>query len=198
MTAEERDPKFLHRRALPRKMRGLRARREKGSGQPAGLSHQRAVRPRISLGACSTIRTPSSPTRCCDPELQDHGHFRGRHGQHRRHAEAGGANAISTTAASSRRARRCRRCCTSCSTTNGRAKVSNIPTSANCSRANICWRATGTPRGLKAKQAVDRQLWRRHVDYLDKFLKRASHADEAGAPRHWHSAGARPKNIERS
>jgi hypothetical protein len=32
---------------------------------------------------------------------------------------------------------------------------------------------------LKAKQAVDRRLWRRHADYLDKFLKRASHASEA-------------------
>jgi hypothetical protein len=33
---------------------------------------------------------------------------------------------------------------------------------------------------LAAKQRVDRMLWRRHVDYLDKFLKRVSHADEAG------------------
>lgn len=33
---------------------------------------------------------------------------------------------------------------------------------------------------LKAKQAVDRRLWRRHVEYLDKFMKRPSHADEAG------------------
>ena len=32
---------------------------------------------------------------------------------------------------------------------------------------------------LTAKQKIDRQLWLRHVDYLDKFLKRASHADEA-------------------
>ncbi len=32
---------------------------------------------------------------------------------------------------------------------------------------------------LGAKQAVDRRLWRRHVEYLDKFLKRASYADEA-------------------
>ncbi len=32
---------------------------------------------------------------------------------------------------------------------------------------------------LKAKQTVDRKLWRRHVEYLDKFSKRASHADEA-------------------
>jgi hypothetical protein len=32
---------------------------------------------------------------------------------------------------------------------------------------------------LKAKQTVDRKLWRRHVEYLDRFLKRASHADEA-------------------
>ena len=32
---------------------------------------------------------------------------------------------------------------------------------------------------LKAKQAVDHKLWRRHVEYLDKFLKRTSHADEA-------------------
>ena len=32
---------------------------------------------------------------------------------------------------------------------------------------------------LKAKQSVDRTLWKRHVEYLDKFLKRASHSDEA-------------------
>jgi hypothetical protein len=32
---------------------------------------------------------------------------------------------------------------------------------------------------LQAKQAVDRKLWKRHVEYLDKFAKRASHADEA-------------------
>jgi hypothetical protein len=32
---------------------------------------------------------------------------------------------------------------------------------------------------LAAKQQVDRRLWRRHAEYLDKFLKRASHADEA-------------------
>ena len=32
---------------------------------------------------------------------------------------------------------------------------------------------------LAAKQKIDRQLWRQHVDYLDRFLKRASHAEEA-------------------
>src|ERR1019366_8674920 len=32
---------------------------------------------------------------------------------------------------------------------------------------------------LTAKQSVDRDLWRRHVEYLTKFMKRASHADEA-------------------
>jgi hypothetical protein len=32
---------------------------------------------------------------------------------------------------------------------------------------------------LRAKQEVDRRLWRRHVDYLERFLKKASHADEA-------------------
>jgi hypothetical protein len=32
---------------------------------------------------------------------------------------------------------------------------------------------------LVAKQHVDRKLWRRHIDYLEKFLKRPSHADEA-------------------
>jgi hypothetical protein len=32
---------------------------------------------------------------------------------------------------------------------------------------------------LRAKQKIDRQLWRRHVDYLNQFLKRASHASEA-------------------
>jgi hypothetical protein len=32
---------------------------------------------------------------------------------------------------------------------------------------------------LKAKQAIDRNLWRRHADYLDRFSKRAGYADEA-------------------
>lgn len=32
---------------------------------------------------------------------------------------------------------------------------------------------------LKAKQNVDRKLWKRHVEYLDKFQKRPTHTDEA-------------------
>ena len=32
---------------------------------------------------------------------------------------------------------------------------------------------------LKARQSLDRKLWRSHVEYLDRFLKRSSHADEA-------------------
>jgi hypothetical protein len=32
---------------------------------------------------------------------------------------------------------------------------------------------------LAARQKVDVRLWRRNIEYLDKFLKRASHADEA-------------------
>jgi hypothetical protein len=52
---------------------------------------------------------------------------------------------------------------------------------------------------LKAKQAVDRKLWRRHVDYLDKFLKRASHADEAarlGIPHRLARARKRLEEVE--
>jgi hypothetical protein len=32
---------------------------------------------------------------------------------------------------------------------------------------------------LAAKQQIDQRLWRRHVDYLDRFLKKSSYADEA-------------------
>ncbi len=32
---------------------------------------------------------------------------------------------------------------------------------------------------LKARQVVERQLWRRHANYLERFLKAMSHADEA-------------------
>jgi hypothetical protein len=32
---------------------------------------------------------------------------------------------------------------------------------------------------LKERQTVERKLWTRHARYLDKFLKRKSHADEA-------------------
>src|SRR5262249_49086482 len=32
---------------------------------------------------------------------------------------------------------------------------------------------------LDAKQQIDRRLWRRHINYLERFLKKSSHADEA-------------------
>ena len=32
---------------------------------------------------------------------------------------------------------------------------------------------------LAAKQEIDRRLWQRHVRYLEKFLKRPSHAEES-------------------
>lgn len=32
---------------------------------------------------------------------------------------------------------------------------------------------------LKAKQSIDRKLWRRHIEYLDRFAKRPSHAGES-------------------
>jgi len=32
---------------------------------------------------------------------------------------------------------------------------------------------------LAAKQAIDRRLWRRHLEYLDRFLKKSSYAEEA-------------------
>jgi len=32
---------------------------------------------------------------------------------------------------------------------------------------------------LAAKQKIDRRLWRRHVEYLARFVKMTSHADEA-------------------
>jgi hypothetical protein len=32
---------------------------------------------------------------------------------------------------------------------------------------------------LAAKQGIDRALWRRHVAYLERFLKRPGYADEA-------------------
>ena len=52
---------------------------------------------------------------------------------------------------------------------------------------------------LKAKQAVDRDLWRRHADYLHKFLKRGSHADEAarlGIADRWQHARKILEQIE--
>ncbi len=52
---------------------------------------------------------------------------------------------------------------------------------------------------LTAKQKVDRQLWRRHIDYLERFLKRNTHADEAarlGIPGRLAKARATLANIE--
>lgn len=52
---------------------------------------------------------------------------------------------------------------------------------------------------LRAKQAVDRRLWQRHVEYLDKFLKRASHAEEAvrlGVPHRLARARKKLEDVE--
>jgi hypothetical protein len=32
---------------------------------------------------------------------------------------------------------------------------------------------------LEAKQSIDRRLWKKHIDYLDRFAKKASHAEES-------------------
>ena len=61
----------------------------------------------------------------------------------------------------------------------GGQRARAIPNSANCSRARILLASDWYAARLAAKQKIDRQLWRRHVEYLDRFLKRASHADEA-------------------
>jgi hypothetical protein len=52
---------------------------------------------------------------------------------------------------------------------------------------------------LKAKQAIDAALWRRHADYLDKFQKRSSHADEAvrlGIPHRLVRARSKLEEVE--
>ena len=52
---------------------------------------------------------------------------------------------------------------------------------------------------LKARQSVDIKLWRRHADYLDKFLKRTSHADEAarlGIAGRWEQARKTLARVE--
>ncbi len=52
---------------------------------------------------------------------------------------------------------------------------------------------------LKAKQGVDIKLWRRHVEYLERFHKRASHADEAarlGIPRRLARARKKLEDVE--
>jgi phosphoenolpyruvate carboxykinase (diphosphate) len=54
---------------------------------------------------------------------------------------------------------------------------------------------------LQARQTVDRKLWRRHVDYLDKFLKRTSHAEEAarlGLPHRLVRARKKLEEVESS
>jgi hypothetical protein len=37
---------------------------------------------------------------------------------------------------------------------------------------------------LKARQGVERRLWRRNVDYLDRFLKNSNYSEESQRPRH--------------
>ena len=57
-----------------------------------------------------------------------------------------------------------------------------------------CWRATGMPRGWRRNRRLTAQLWRRHVDYLDQFLKRAEPRRRGRAPGHRRPPGARPEN----
>lgn len=52
---------------------------------------------------------------------------------------------------------------------------------------------------LSAKQQIDQRLWRRHVDYLSRFLKKSTYADEAarlGIPARLASAKATLAEVE--
>jgi len=54
---------------------------------------------------------------------------------------------------------------------------------------------------LAAKQKIERQLWRRHVEYLDKFQKRASHTQESvrlGIPHRLVRARKKLEEVESS
>ena len=65
MSPEERDPQFLIANGYPRKMRGFRARRENRSWPAGSASASTRVSSAPFSAACSTIRTPCSPTKCC-------------------------------------------------------------------------------------------------------------------------------------
>ena len=61
----------------------------------------------------------------------------------------------------------------------GGQRAGAIRNSAECSRGNTLLASDWYAARLAAKQKIDRRLWQRHVDYLDTFSNRASHADEA-------------------
>ena len=178
MEPDERDPKFLIANHYLEKLRGFRARRQKGPGQPARLPHQRAFCaclfwPRLQSSArrvhrrkCSsrksrtwtfspTAWTTSSPRKSASPKC------------------------ISTTAASSRRARRCSALLHIMLNDEWEGKNLDIPEFRELfTRENLLasdWYAAR----LAAKQEVDRQLWKRHVEYLNHFLRKPSHEDVA-------------------
>jgi hypothetical protein len=54
-------------------------------------------------------------------------------------------------------------------------------------------------RRLEAKQALDLQLWNRHIAYLEQFLARATHAEEArrlGIPQRLKAARLKLKKVQ--
>ena len=51
---------------------------------------------------------------------------------------------------------------------------------------------------LAAKQKIDRRLWGRHVEYLDRFMKRTSHADEAARLNIAHRLARARKALEKA
>ena len=129
--------------------------------------------------------------------LQDLRRFRGWHGQHRRRRRNAvakmyfddgsierGVSAAAGVAPHHAERRM------------GGQRAWSIPTFGACSRASRCSRATGMRRRLAAKQTTDRKLWRRHVDYLDKFLKRESHVEEARRLRIPHRLARARKTLE--
>ncbi len=156
-------------------MRGLRARRQDGARRPARLPHQRAFRPRL-------LRPRVQPSarrlhrRNAPPGTPGHGGLRRRHGQHRHHADSASRRCISTTAASRRPARRCRRCCTSCCNDEWEGKGLDHPDVRNLFTREYLLASDWYAARLKAKQSVDRALWKRHIEYLGHFLHKPSHA----------------------
>ncbi len=194
MTPEERDPQFLIAGHYLEKCEDFEHAGKKVLASRLGYRiNARFVHTFFGARVQSSARRVHR--RDAAPGTAGPGHFCGRHGQHRHHAKArrenvfrrrqhrAGVSAVAGAAAHHAERRM------------GGQGTSNIRKSANCSRANHLLASDWYAARLAAKQKIDRQLWRRHVDYLDRFLKRASHADEAARLGIADRLVARPENA---
>ena len=197
MSRQERQPKFLIENGYLEKCEDFEFNGQKVLASRLGYRITpvcpRLFRTRLQPSACRC-----SPKRCSSPEMQDSAVFAdgvdnivGTQNESRK--------LYSTTAASPRPVRRCSALLHIMKDQKWDGKELPDPEFRNSFMRESLLQSDWYATRLAAKQKVERQLWRKHSDYLGRFLRRQSHAQvatELGIGKKLEQAGQMLREVE--